>query len=475
MVIAARATLSNARFVGAGIVLAVVFAVVASWSGPAVAEGKNVVVIVADDLGLNLGCYGDAVARTPNIDRLAAEGTRFAKAFCTTSSCSPSRSVILTGLHNHANGQYGLAHADHHFRTREELTSLPLLLSAAGYRTCSIGKVHVEPEANYHFDTYANEGIQGGRNPVRMAANAHEFFAAQDERPFFLYYCPTDPHRAKVGFANDTPHPGVKPEKFEPGKMGVPAFLPDQPEVREELAEFYESVSRVDQGVGRLLQALQDTGHADDTFVLFLSDNGMPWPGAKTTLYEPGMHLPLIVRSPDQEQRGVMTQAMVSWTDLTPTILAFAGAQGPKYALHGRSFLPVLETEEPEGWDEVFGSHTFHEVTMYYPMRAIRTPRYKCILNIAHVLPFPFASDLYQSPTWQAVLKRGDKKYGDRAVADYIRRPRLELYDLESDPDELVNLADRPEHQQTLADLTGRLRKWQEATRDPWVIKYEHE
>ncbi|MBX3415642.1 MAG: sulfatase [Pirellulales bacterium] len=439
------------------------------------AAEKNVVVIVADDLGLTLGCYGDPVARTPNIDRLAAQGTRFANAFCTTASCSPSRSVILTGLHNHANGQYGLAHAAHHFRTREELTSLPRLLSAAGYRTCSIGKVHVEPEAVYRFDTYANEGIQGGRNPVRMAENARDLIESDDERPFFLYFCPTDPHRAKQGFANDTPHPGVSAEKFDPAKISVPGFLPDEPEVREELAEYYESVARVDQGVGRLLEVLEQTGHADDTLVLFLSDNGMPWPGAKTTLYEPGMHLPLIVRDPAQKKRGVVTRALVSWTDLTPTILDYAGAEGPKYPLHGRSFRPVLDQEEPAGWDEVFGSHTFHEVTMYYPMRVLRTPRYKCLLNLAHTLPFPFASDLYGSPTWQGVLARGDQKYGRRLVADYVMRPRLELYDLESDPGELENLAERPEHQQTLAQLTGRLRQWQESTRDPWLIKYEHE
>lgn len=439
------------------------------------AAGKNVVVVVADDLGRTLGCYGDRVARTPNIDRLAAEGTRFANAFCTTASCSPSRSVILTGLHNHANGQYGLAHAAHHFRTREELHTLPVLLSEAGYRTCSIGKVHVEPEAIYHFDTYANDGIQGGRNPVRMAENARAFIEADDERPFFLYFCPTDPHRAQKGFANDAPHPGVTPEKFDAGKIDVPAFLPNRREVRAELAEYYQAVERVDQGVGRLIQVLHDTGHWDDTLVIFMSDNGIPFPGAKTTLYEPGMHLPLVVRSPEQKKRGVVTQALVSWTDLTPTVLAYTGAKGPKYPLHGRSFLPVLETEKPEGWSEVFGSHSFHEVTMYYPMRVIRTERYKCVLNLAHPLPFPFASDLFGSPTWQGVLKRNDTEYGNRSVAAYVNRPRIELYDLEADPHELVNLAERSEHAELLADLTSRIRAWQEKTRDPWAIKYEHE
>lgn len=441
----------------------------------AAAADKNVVVIVADDLGFELGCYGDSAARTPHIDRLAAEGTRFANAFCTTASCSASRSVILTGLHNHANGQFGHAHAEHHFSTRSELKTLPGLLSAAGYRTCSIGKVHVEPESIYHFDEYANQGTQGSRNTVRMAENARQFIDQQDDRPFFLYFCPTDPHRARQGFANEATYDGVERETFDPAELEVPHFLPDQPEVRAELAEYYESVSRVDQGVGRLIQILHDTGHWDDTLILFLSDNGIAFPGAKTNLYEPGMHLPLIVHSPDQSTRGIVTQAMVSWTDLTPTILAYCGAAGPKYPLHGRSFLPVLDVEAPAGWDEVFGSHTFHEVTMYYPMRVIRTDRYKCILNLAHGLSFPFASDLFDSDTWQGVVRRADTHYGDRTVAAYLQRPRLELYNLETDPNELVNLADRPDHAEVLAELTGRLRDWQTKTHDPWVIKYRHE
>src|SRR5262245_38511022 len=118
---------------------------------PLSAATRNVLLIVADDLGRQLGCYGDKSARTPNIDALAADATRFDWAFCTTSSCSPSRSVILTGLQNHTNGQYGLQHGTHNFSTRSFVKSLPVLLGQAGYRTCSIGKVHVQPEELYKF------------------------------------------------------------------------------------------------------------------------------------------------------------------------------------------------------------------------------------------------------------------------------------------------------------------------------------
>lgn len=444
----------------------------------ALAAPKNIILFVADDLGRQLGCYGDKVARTPQLDSLAADGTRFEWAFCTTSSCSPSRSVILTGLQNHANGQYGLQHATHNFSTRSFVKPLPMLLKQAGYRTCSIGKVHVQPEDLYRFERYANDGIVGGgRNAFRMAENAEKFMREEDPRPFFIYFCPTDPHRAQTGFANETEYPGIKVERFDPAEIAVPHFLPDQPEVRKELAEYYQSISRVDQGVGRLMNALKATAHLDDTLIIFLSDNGSPFPGAKTNLYDAGTRLPLIIRSPDQKARGVVSRALVDWTDLAPTILAFAGVKppNPPYPMHGRSLLTILEDPEPRGWDEIYQSHSFHEVTMYYPMRSIRTRSLRYILNLAHELPYPFASDLFDSPTWQASLKRHDTQYGSRTVDAYVHRPRQELYDLDADPQELVNLAGRHEHAKVLAELQEKLRSWQIHTGDPWLIKYQHE
>src|SRR5205807_8287637 len=129
----------------------------------------------------------------------------------------------------------------------------------------------------------------------------------------------------------------------------------------------------------------------------------------------------------------------------------------------------------PQGWDEIYQSHSFHEVTMYYPMRSIRTRTHRYILNLAHQLPYPFASDLFDSPTWQGALARRDTQYGSRAVQAYIHRPRQELYDLEADPQEIVNLAGRPQYARLLADLQERLKTWQTKTNDPWVIKYAHE
>jgi len=182
----------------------------------------------------------------------------------------------------------------------------------------------------------------------------------------------------------------------------------------------------------------------------------------------------LIVSSPVQKARGLVCDAMVNWADIMPTVLDWAGVK-PPYPLPGRSFLPVLEQEKTKGWDMIFASHVFHEITNYYPMRTVRTRQHKLILNLAHGLDYPFASDLYGSATWQGVLKRGDKMLGQRSVSSYVHRPREELYDLTADPNELKNVAGEAKYASVLADLRTRLKDWQEKTRDPWIVKYRYE
>jgi N-sulfoglucosamine sulfohydrolase len=447
---------------------------------------KNVVLIVTDDQGLVLGCYGNPVIKTPNIDRLAADGTRFKNAFCTTSSCSPSRSVILTGLFNHANGMYGLEHGYNHFRSFDDVKSLPVMLGDAGYRTARVGKYHVGPDSVYKFDK-----VLGGnsRNPVDMAERSRGIIEEKSDKPFFLYYAPNDPHRGARAnwaplkpnsFGNERPGQepkGVVPVHYKAADVIVPPFLPDTPTCRAELAQYYESISRIDSGVGRLVEILKKAGKFDNTLIIYMSDNGVPFPGAKTTVFEPGLKLPCIVRNPDTKKRGVISEAFISWVDITPTILDYASVKAPaNQKRHGRSFLPILEQTQPAGWDEVFASHTFHEVTMYYPMRVVRSGNYKLIWNIAYPLSYPFASDLWGSATWQDVLKRGeDFIYGKRSVSAYEHRPQFELYDLEKDPDELHNLASDPANHEKLADLQQKLRQFQKRTGDPRIIKWQHE
>ena len=447
---------------------------------------RNVVMIVVDDQGLDAGCYGNPVIQTPHLDRLARDGTRFDYAFCTTASCSASRSVILSGLYNHANGQFGHMHDFHNFHTHAWVESLPVLLRRAGYRTARVGKYHVQPASVYAFDTRL-EGNQGGqRNPITMANLARDWLAQDREQPFFLYFCTSDPHRSGAfledqahrpnAFGNEGTYEGVETITYDPADVIVPPFLPDTPACRAELAQYYQAVSRVDQGLGTLIEALKALGYYDDTLILYLSDNGIAFPGAKTTLYDPGMRLPCIVRNPYLEQQGGLTDAMITWADLTPTILDFTGAASPEGDdLHGRSFLSVLDQRQAQGWDEVYASHTFHEVTMYYPMRVVRTRRHKLLFNIAHGLPYPFATDLYAAPTWRSLVDNGGTHYGKRSVENYVHRPRFELYDLDADPDEVQNLADHSEQAPLFAELQDKLKAFQERTDDPWLLKWTYE
>lgn len=453
-----------------GLVLALACAPDGSSAATRPADQRNVLLIVSDDHGLQAGCYGNKVIKTPNLDRLAAGGVRFTHAFATVSSCSASRSVIYTGLYNHANGQYGHQHSYHNFHTFTWVESLPSVLNKQGYRTAILAKFHVQPASVYPFEVIR----AGGRDPVGVARKAKEFISVEPAKPFCLVAAYSDPHRSRKGFGDETKAKGVPEFDYTPDEVIVPRWLPDTPTVRKELVSYYRAVSRMDFGVGLLLNVLEETGAADNTLVIYISDNGPAFPGAKTNLYEPGIHLPMIVRCPTLEPGGRVNHAMVSWVDITPTILDWAGAKQPA-KIQGRSFLPVLGQENPQGWDTVFASHTFHEITMYYPMRVIRTRDYKYILNLAHPLDYPFASDLYASPTWQEVLKTGATHYGPRAVDAYIHRPREELYHLPSDPDEVKNLADDPAHRAALEQLRAKLKAWQQKTKDPWVVKYRYE
>ena len=488
---------------GKRILLAV--AVLVAWILPA-AE-KNIVFVIADDLSPTLGCYGDMAAVTPNIDRLAADGTLFRYAFATTASCSASRSVILSGLHNHRNGHYGHLHSFHKFSSFPWVKTLPVLLAKAGYRTARVGKHHNGPEDIYFFETKIKAN---SRSTVEMANNCEAFIKSDDKIPFFLYYATSDPHRGG-GDANELPHkpnrfgnkpnksayPGVKEIFYDPAKVTVPPFLPDTPETRAELAQYYQSTTRVDQGLGRLMEILKKNGKWDNTIIVFTSDHGMAFAGGKTTVYEGGLHVPFIVRNPYQKERGNTNNAMISFVDIVPTLLDFAGGydaqkraakpelatlpgrrgtkKGP-YTFHGRSFLSIIAGKNPKDWDSIYASHTFHEIQMYYPMRVVRDRKYKLIWNIAHPLPYPFASDLWAAPSWQAQWKKGQSApYGKKTVREYINRPQFELFDISADPDEAVNLATSVKHAKMLEEYKAKLKKFQKDTQDPWILKWRYE
>jgi N-sulfoglucosamine sulfohydrolase len=446
----------------------------------------NIVLIVSDDHGLDVGCYGNTAAQTPHLDALADDGTRFNQAFCTTASCAASRSAILTGQHNHANGTYGHTHGRHHFQCFDNVRTLPMMLNENGYRTGRIGKMHYAPESLFPFGTYLDDESIEPRDDVALANACRSFIESDDDQPFFLYWCSFNPHRAfpvedhplkPNSFGNPkASFPGDQEHVYDEATISLPDYLSDTPEVRAEWAQYCQAVSRLDRGVGRLVQVLREAGQYDNTLIIYISDNGAAFPEAKTTVYEAGINLPCIVK-PVSGSGGLVSEALVSWTDITPTCLDAAGGNPSAENFHGQSLLPVLHQPGlPNGWrDEIFASHTFHEITNYYPMRALRTAKHKFIWNIAHPLTYSFAEDLWKSATWQGVVRDGMQAFGQRSIEAYLHRPQFELFDLEQDPHETRNLASLREYAEQVELCCQKIKDFQKRTGDPWLHKWEYE
>ncbi|XP_026318402.1 N-sulphoglucosamine sulphohydrolase [Hyposmocoma kahamanoa] len=465
-------------------------------------KARNVLILLADDAGFEIGAYENKICQTPNIDELARRSVIFNYAFTSVSSCSPSRAALLTGTPSHQNGMYGLHHGVHHFNSFDNISSVPNVLRDHGVFTGIIGKKHVGPDSVYRFDfeqTEENNHInQVGRNITHIKLLVRQFLqqANQQNKSFFLYVAFHDPHRC----GHYEPQFGAFCERFgsgEPGMGRIPDWQPwyyqwqqvqlpyhvqDTEPARRDVAAQYTTMSRLDQGVGLVLRELEAAGRAGDTLVAFSSDNGIPFPSGRTNLYEAGLRVPLLLASPEAgARRGQVSAALVSLLDLAPTVLEWLGVASPSLELDNevfrpdtpRSLLSILEKEPPLSEDEaVFASQTHHEVTMYYPMRAVRTRRYKLIHNLNYGMPFPIDQDLYVSPTFQDILNRTRNKQPlpwYKTLGQYYYRPEWELFDLRRDPAETVNLHGKPALRQREAALAARLRRWQRASRDPWL------
>ncbi|XP_018600907.2 N-sulfoglucosamine sulfohydrolase [Scleropages formosus] len=470
-----------------------------SCCGEANSAKRNVLLVVADDAGFESEVYNNTAVHTPHLRALAQRSLVFRNAFTTVSSCSPSRSTILTGLPQHQNGMYGLHQDIHHFNSFDGVQSLPFLLRQANIQTGIVGKKHVGPGEVYPFDfAYTEENnsvLQVGRNITRIKLLVRKFLQArrEDDQPFFLYVAFHDPHRCghsqpqygafceKFGNGDSGMGriPDWTPEHYTPEQVKVPYFIPDTPAARADLAAQYTTISRLDQGIGLVLKELREAGFENNTLVMYSSDNGIPFPNGRTNVYWSGTAEPLLVSSPEHRQRwGQVSQAYVSLLDVTPTILDWFSVPYPQYrlsgkqpvVLSGRSLLPALSSEPP--WDTAFASQSLHEVTMYYPMRAIHQGPYRLVHNLNFRMPFPIDQDFYVSPTFQDLLNRTRSSQPTgwfKTLQDYYYRDRWELYDVRDDPQETRNLASDPAHKQTLEDLRAQLLKWQWATSDPWV------
>lgn len=442
---------------------------------PLPAHAKNVLLMISDNHSwYDVGCYGNSIVQTPNLDQLAREGVRFRQAFATTASCGPSRAVMYTGLLTHANGQYAHPHREHNQELRPEVTTVFSMLKSRGYRTGLVGKDHIRPLEQYPID-FKPRGSP--RDVAWMARQADSFFRMAGEDPFFLVMSFSDPHPTSIagtGWGVKQQIDGYDPIDYDPAKIQPPPFLPDTAAVREGMAGYYQQISRMDFGVGEVLKSLKENGHAEDTLIIFISDHGTSEPGAMGTHYEPGVRVPMIVRHGGLQKRGITNEALVAFTDLTPTILDWTGIKFDDYPLHGRSFLPILETKNPDGWDRVLLSHVGHDIFAYYPMRTLRDRRYKLIWNVTWRAEYPLPIDTVQRRTWVNHRNSGEQVFGLRSTDQFLHRPQLEFYDLQNDPWEANNLAEsndpatRKVFESMIDDLASRL----EAQQDPWMRKY---
>lgn len=407
-------------------------------------ERPNFIVFIADDMAWDdCGAYGHPAIRTPNIDRLAKEGMRFDQAFLTCSSCSPSRSSILTGRYPHSTGAMEL-----HQSLPPSQVTIAQLLKKQGYYTASAGKWHLGNNVRGQFDTIA-EGQKGAWQQVVRERPR--------DQPFFMWLAFYDPHR---GYS-----PKAIPEPHKPEDAQVPPYLPDVPATRKDLAMYYDEITRLDGVVGEVMEELERQQVADNTLVIFISDNGRPFPRCKTTVYDSGVKTPFICRWPKQVKPGSVSQSLVSTVDIVPTLLELAG--GPKQpTFQGHSFTAILKDPQAETRDYVFAEHNWHDYTAHE--RAARSKRFKYITNAYPDLPGTPPADAVRSLTYTAMQemhKAGTLK-PEQEGCFLTPRPTEELYDLESDPDELVNLAADPQHQQTLRQMREVLAEWRKETSD---------
>ena len=416
----------------------------------------NILLITADDLGLQLGCYGDSITHTPALDALARQGMLFENAYVTQASCSPSRSSMLTGFYPHQNGQIGLSHRG--YQLFDSIRTLPQMLQAQGYVNAIIGKLHIQPESHFPFD-YANTDARKTRDVAQVAAQA-EAFMDTVSHPFFLMVNYFDPHVQLIPQVEGIPATPYTPEQVQ----AFPFQRVDTPTERERIANYYSCVERLDAGIGMLLETLTKAGKAANTLVIFLGDHGPPFARAKTNCYEAGLKVPFLVRWPDQAAGKFA--GFVNANDIVPTVLEAAQMPIPAY-LPGSSLQAIAEGQPFEERAYLFGEFTAHAPTQFYPMRSVRDQRYKLIVNYLSEQPFPVIK-VDGDPAWEeAQQKKFDNTPVRTVFHRYVHRPPLEVYDLENDPQEFVNLADDPASQPVINRLQKALTQWQQQTHDP--------
>jgi len=435
-------------------------------------SGYNVLFFTADDLDKNsLGCYGSGVPGiSPNIDQFAREGIRFENAFINCSICQPSRSVFATGRYGHNSGAMGFMH----IRPEGSGNTIMSILKERGYVTGVMSKVeHSTPDTIFKWDFVKHMTDLGmGRDPESYYRHASEFFGRcrQEGKPFYFMVNSDDPHRP---YHNpDSPRAnwrGIKaPSRlYKPDEIKVPGFVPDIPKVRQEISWYYNSVKRLDDTFGKVMHALDESGFADSTLVVFISDNGIAIPFSKANTYFASNRTPWIMRCPGVIQQGeVDNEHFISSIDYLPTLLEALHIPLPEN-LDGKSFLPLLSGDNQPQRDRVFCQIDNKISGGPVPMRSISTDKYLYIFN-----PWSDGERTYgnnnEGLTMRGMFEAAESDPEIAARCELFRTRVLEeLYDLQTDPDCLSNLVGNPDYSNEYIEMVRMMREMMVESHDP--------
>lgn len=451
----------------------IVFSTIAYSSSAAQTSQPNILLIVSEDNGPELGCYGDKFAKTPRLDKLASEGILFSRAYVPQAGCSQSRASFLTGLYPHQHGQFGLATWG--FRLyRKDTPNLPRSLKAVGYRTGIIGKLHINPAEAFPFDFHEIPSANFSRKDIGDYAKfAKQFISAGDE-PFFLSINYPDAHDPWIRQVDGLP---VEPQSGEDVEimdyMGI-----ESPEFRAMVADYYNCMNRLDTLIGDLLDVLEDSGKSKNTIVIYIGDHGADMLRGKRTCYEGGLRIPMMIRWPGKIAPQIREE-LVSTLDIVPTLVAATNAESIEN-LPGAPLQPLFQVGEANWRQHYFAEyHTHAAAPNFFPQRCVRGQRYKLIESLLPDTVHPdYANTIrklhgdYERRKSKEPLDLNEviasAEPNVRAAYELMHRPpRYQLYDLKSDPFEFQNLATDPDYASVLSDLQSRLNNWRKETNDP--------
>ncbi len=458
------------RYVGLAAASAVRGGAFAATAEAAPPKKPNFLIIMADDCTHNdLSVYGGQNAKTPNIDRLASEGLVFNRAYLASAMCQPCRAELYTGQYPMRNGC-----AWNHSASRPDTRSIPHYLKPLGYRVGLAGKVHVKPDKAFPFEKVG--GFDGNcvRNPTRPHDTQHirRFMSGND--PFCLAIALVEPH---------VPWVMGDESKYDPKKVKLPPNIADTPRTREDFARYLAEITYMDGQVGEILETLEQSGKADDTIVLFTSEQGSQFPGCKWTNWDTGLHTALIARRPGKAAGGQRTDALVQYADILPTLIDAAGGRAAERAFDGTSFLPVLLGRKSTHRKYVYGMHNNIPEGPAYPIRTISDGRYRYIRNLTpdeiyiekHLMGWTGTGRL-NNPYWTTWVRQAWREpHIYDMVKRYMHRPPEQLYNTLEDPYELKNLADDPALSEVKARLSAELDRWMRSQGDPGVPQDTHE